>query len=461
MTLQIGIIGGGLSGTLVALKILQHFSNVEVTLFEKVPAQVCRGIAYSSSVGFQPLNVRAYQMNLWANKPGDFYKWIQNSSDRYFKDIPAADEFIKREIFGDYLEETFKKITAGLKPTQSLKIITEEVCRIENESHGLKLFTTESQVKVDYAVLALGNFLPGDIPIKNSDFYKSSLYQGNPWNRQWTKALKSSDDILFLGSGLTTIDQVINLVNDGHEGTIYIMSRRGFLPQPHRRYNAMEIPTLPVYLGITALEVFRLVRAQLKQFASEERDWRNVIDHIRTQVPQIWSYLPMEERKGFLRHIRPFWEIHRHRIPEVSHEIIQENIMSEKIKVLAGRLTDIIQEQNRAKVLLRVRGKQEEKILAVDKVVNCTGPQTDFRKIDQPLIQNLKEKGWLKTDELKLGLEVNAEGQLIGESGQVIQNIFAIGSLKKAVMWECTALREISLQADQLVRKLNSQFVSL
>ncbi len=462
MAIRIGIIGGGLSGTLVAMKTLQHFKeDVEVIIFEKVKSQFCRGIAYSSQLPFQPLNVRANQMNVWSDKPGDFYNWLSKISDRYFETMPASDEFLKREVFGDYLEETFRKVTSSLGESQHLKTVLEEVDRIDSHDSHLTLHTKSSSIDVDFTVLALGNFLPGDLPINNTAFYKSDLYQSNPWDSKWMRKLNPVDEILFLGSGLTTIDQVINLINIGHQGTIHIVSRRGFLPKPHRAYKSNELPSLPVYLGISMIEVLQLVRSQLKKWSDSHVDWRNIIDSIRTQVPQIWAYLSMEERKRFLRHVRPFWEVHRHRIPESSHEIIEKNIASGKIKISPGRLVDAVEENGIANVSIRLRGKPEFKTLNVKKVINCTGPQTDFRKIDQPLIRNLKEKGWLTTDELKLGLSVNMDGQLIGESGQTIENIFAIGSLKKAVMWECTALREISLQADQLVRKLNSQFVSL
>jgi uncharacterized NAD(P)/FAD-binding protein YdhS len=179
-------------------------------------------------------------------------------------------------------------------------------------------------------------------------------------------------------------------------------------------------------------------------------------------VPQIWAYWSLEERKRFLRHIRPFWEIHRHRIPEESLRIIEDNIHADRIQVFAGRLVDLkVEGDGTAAAMIKPRGADNFKRLTVRKVVNCTGPQTDFRKISQPLIKDLMAKGWLQTDELNLGLAVNRDGQLIGADGNVLNNIFTIGSLRKGAMWECTALREIALQADQFVSKLNPDFVSL
>jgi uncharacterized NAD(P)/FAD-binding protein YdhS len=459
---KIAVIGGGLSGTLVAMKVLQRFQqDAEVFLFEKKPLQIFRGVAYSSALKFQPLNVRASQMNLWQNKPGHFYQWLEQAWPKYFNEKPLAADFIRRDVFGDYLHESFTKSVSELKSSEKLKIIFDEVLHIDQQENKFKVATDSETVTVDFTVLALGNFLPGDLPIKNNAFYQSDLYQSNPWSLAWMNALNTNDDVLFLGSGLTTVDQVINLLKQDHHGKIKIVSRRGFIPKGHKNYKAVDLPPLPVYLGISALEVFQLARKQINIYKNSETDWRNVIDSIRTQVPQIWAYLSITERKNFLRHVRPFWEVHRHRIPEESLQILEENIASGKIEILAGRVLDMESRDGSAYVNIRPRGHTNIKVLTVQKVINCTGPQTDFRKIEQPLIQALMQKGWLKTDELNLGLAVNREGQLIREDGNVMKNIFAIGSLRKGAMWECTALREIALQADQLVNKLNSDLISL
>src|SRR5690242_14523668 len=109
MSSTIGIIGGGLSGTLVAIKILQHYKQpVQVVIFERTPARIFRGIAYSSALKFQPLNVRASQMNITENNTSDFYQWLEKKWHKYFSDLPAPSEFVRRDVFGDYLNESFQ-----------------------------------------------------------------------------------------------------------------------------------------------------------------------------------------------------------------------------------------------------------------------------------------------------------------------------------------------------------------
>lgn len=456
MSSTIGIIGGGLSGTLVAIKILQHYKQpVQVVIFEHTPERIFRGIAYSSALKFQPLNVRASQMNITESNASDFYQWLEKKWRKYFSELPASSEFVRRDVFGDYLHESFQMAAKNASENHSIKIVYDEVTEINNHGDRLELITASEKLKVDYTVLALGNFLPGDLPIQNTSFYKSNLYQANPWDTNWMNNLKEDDEVLFLGSGLTTVDQVINLLNSNHRGKIKILSRRGFMPKAHKVYKPITLPPLDVYLGISISEVVAQVRRQIAKYG----DWRNVIDNIRTQVPLIWSYLSLEERKRFLRHVRPFWEVHRHRIPEESLTILGQDISNGRIEIISGRVLNIVQQGERAIVHLRSSRTFAKRELHVTKVINCTGPQTDYRKIDQPLIQNLMKKEWLHADELNLGLAVNRDGQLINSEGEAIKNIFTIGSLRKGAMWECTALREIALQAHQLVSKLNAEAV--
>lgn len=450
---KIAIIGGGLSGTVVAMRLLEQKKPVEVVLFERVASQLFRGIAYSSALKLQPLNVRAKQMNLWSAKPGHFYSWMDEHRQNYLEHQPSQDEFIRRDAFGDYVESQFKKT---LETTDNrFSVVVDEITAINGGEKAFNLVSAKSAYSADVVILALGNFLPGDVPISNNDFYHSDQYQSNPWDIRWMERLDADAPVLFVGSGLTTVDQIINLLHNGHRGKITIMSRRGFVPKPHYNYDVVQLPPLPVLRGMAILDVVKMIRTMVKRYEPTGVDWRNVIDTVRHQVPEIWAALPTEERKRFLRHVRPFWEVHRHRIPENSYQIISKKVESGQIAIIAGRLIDITNEEQFARVEIRRRGEQSPSTIMVKKVVNCTGPQSDFRKIGQPLIVDLLQKGWLQTDELGLGLSVNSQGQPLNKDGNPVTNLYTIGSLRKGAMWECTALREIVMQADELSSRID------
>src|ERR1700689_3227283 len=69
ITMVIGIIGGGLSGALVAIQLLRKATApLRVVLIEP-RAEVGRGIAYSTSSPSHLLNVRAGNMSIFPEEP--------------------------------------------------------------------------------------------------------------------------------------------------------------------------------------------------------------------------------------------------------------------------------------------------------------------------------------------------------------------------------------------------------
>lgn len=452
---SIAIVGGGLSGTVTAIKIMQAFDEpVHISLFERTSKQLYRGVAYSSSLILQPLNVRAGQMNIWGDKPGHFFKWLSNKPDPRLNKFDEHD-FVNRHLFGDYLKNCFEDMVKE-KPQHRVTVVYEEVSQIEKHERFVVKGINES-IEADVVVLALGNFPPGDI-LKLDNAADKSFYVSNPWASDWLTTVQQDDEILFLGSGLTTIDQIVNLFEQGHRGKIHVMSRRGLIPLPHAKYHHVPVPPMQLKEGIELRDILRELRQRIDN--SKTVDWRNFIDAIRQQVPAIWKLMSYAERTRFLRHVRPYWEIHRHRIPAETHHIITKKIETGQVSVLAGNLIEVIPSGKFAEAIIRPRAEQFHVRLRVSKIVNCTGPQCDFRKIEQPLIRDLSTKGWLQHDELNLGLAVNDDGQLISRDGSAVNNVYTIGPLRKGAMWECTALREISTQADQLTGKLKADFCS-
>jgi uncharacterized NAD(P)/FAD-binding protein YdhS len=84
------------------------------------------------------------------------------------------------------------------------------------------------------------------------------------------------------------------------------------------------------------------------------------------------------------------------------------------------------------------------------KVINCTGPESNYRKVRFPIISDLIGRGKVKTDELGLGIKCTPEGRIINEQDNIEAGIWCIGPMRKAVLWETTALRELREQASEL-----------
>src|ERR1700732_3281094 len=93
------IIGGGLSGTALAIQLLlQAVVDVHITIIE--PRQsLGRGVAYSTQFDSHLLNVRAGDMSILPDSPGHFVRWLNRSTGRTWQ----ATDFVPRRIYGDYV----------------------------------------------------------------------------------------------------------------------------------------------------------------------------------------------------------------------------------------------------------------------------------------------------------------------------------------------------------------------
>jgi uncharacterized NAD(P)/FAD-binding protein YdhS len=165
---------------------------------------------------------------------------------------------------------------------------------------------------------------------------------------------------------------------------------------------------------------------------------------MRPHISEIWQALPPPEKKRFLRHARAFWEVMRHRMaPTVAEEVrkaADAGIFSAAAaRVLAARGT-----LDGVTLTVRRRGELAPETLEFDWVVNCTGPG---QGIGLPsIVADLVDAGFLEQDSLGLGVRSTADGRALVDD-RVIEDLVVIGSLRKADVWESTAVPELGLQA--------------
>jgi uncharacterized NAD(P)/FAD-binding protein YdhS len=250
------------------------------------------------------------------------------------------------------------------------------------------------------------------------------------------------------------LDRAIALHQTGHAGKIYAISRHGLMPQGHRATSPY-----PVFLDISQEHnniriLVRQVRQVVRAAISQGYDWRAVIDALRPLTQTIWKTLPLEEKQRFLRHIRPYWEVHRHRVAPNMADAITSMRDCGQLSVYAGRVLAYSEDREGVDVCVRKRHSPEPITIRVGKVINCTGPECDYRKFQDPLIANLLLSGLVRPDPLVLGLDVAANGALIDTEGKASQFLFTLGSPQKGYLWETTAVPEIRQQAAAIAQEL-------
>ncbi len=416
---EIAIAGGGASGVLLATQILRESSDAHVVVFE--PGELGLGVAYATTYPTHQLNVPASKMSAFSDDPSHFHNWL----DARYTGVYNGGSFVPRCIYGKYLRSIAVEIAATFGE------------RFEHRGEMLEVRPEEA----DFLVLATGNTAPAQWP----GAPQSRRFFASAWQHDALVPERADENVLILGTGLTAVDAVLGLRHNGHCGPIYLMSRRGLLPHEHRLFDA----PLEATAGSGSLE--DLV-SNLRSGAS--KNWRAAIDGVRPLTNDLWRGLTYAERRRFLRHVIPYWNVHRHRMAPEAATTIAELLASGMITTIAGRTLTFEDKPGCVHVRLRERGSASERTLDVQRIINCSGPEHNFAKLRNPLIRALIAEGTLTPNALDIGVEVASDGALIDMNGLPSQTIFAIGPVRFGTLIETTAIPEIRAQAKQLAATL-------
>ncbi len=452
---SIAVVGAGFSGTLLALHLMRRCPPATRIVLIERNIQFGRGQAYSTGNSSHLLNVPAGRMSAFHDQPGDFLAWLQAQPPEVLAGItPGPGSFVPRSLYGAYIRHLLNQEIGRIDAERKLELVRGEVLSIDRAAHPLMLqLDRDRQIQADLAVLAVGNFPPEAPPIEDPAFYDTDFYRADPWAPDALAGLDCDSPVLLIGTGLTMVDTVISLLDRGHAGPIHAVSRRGLLPRRHAAHGTAGGEPLPYPTGVSALT--RFLRQQAGQSAAAGGDWRPVIDGLRPFTVDIWQRMPLEDRRRFLRHARPWWEVHRHRMAGQVADRIEAAQASGQLRILAGRIRAYRPSGTQIEAVIRPRGQEALTSLRIARVVNCAGPNADYDRIAHPLVQGLLADGTARPDPLRLGLDVTGTGALVNRSGAISRRIFAVGPITKGTFWEMTAVPDIRRQTELLALHLS------
>ena len=450
---RITIIGGGASGTLLALNLLKYNGDdrLEVNLVEKRP-NIGRGVAFSTEQDVHLLNVPAAKMGAYPDDVEHFHSWLNGNGLEY-----APNAFVPRRIFGEYLREQLEEANRTRAENVELNIFDDEAVDIEMHEGkvGVHLVSGD-HLYSEKAVLAFGNFLPPHPSVADQSFVVSPKYFQDPWGPNVFDSIDPESDVLIIGTGLSMVDVTMQLFRSGHHGLINAISTRGLLPAVHKL--GFTYPSIYEEIkGTTRVtDILKSVRVHSKKAEAEGSDWRAVIDALRPVTQQIWLDLPLAEKKYFMQHLSRYWNVARHRMPPEAALTIDELRGTGQLQILKGRLQKITWE---AGIGFDVRYSTVglEQYVHADAIINCIGSESRFDQLDAPLVRNLIENGLIRCDDIRFGLDATPDGHLKGADGQPSDMLYTLGTALKGVLWESTAIPEIRAQARDLAQKLISQ----
>jgi uncharacterized NAD(P)/FAD-binding protein YdhS len=452
-TPSITVVGAGFSGTLLSLHLLRLCPPGTLIRLIERNRQFGPGQAYATDNPNHLLNVPAGRMSAFPDQPRHFLDWLHSRPTHELDGVmPDGDRFVPRRLFGRYVRQ---QLHDALRRQSSvhLELLHGSVASITQEPRNLRLHIEGGHdIATDIAVLALGNFAPEPIPVADSMFYDPTLYYPDPWSPRAFADLDPAAPVLLIGAGLTMVDAVISLLDQGHVGPIHAVSRRGLLPRCHTSTVAAPRGPITYPRGLRALT--RFLREEAEQALAAGGTWQSVIDGLRPVTQEIWATLSADDRQRFLRHLRTWWDVHRHRIAAPVAARIEAARASGQLRVHAGRLRGYESAGGRMTVRFRPRGGDDIVTLRVARVVNCSGPATDYRRVADPLVRSLLIEGIGRADSSRLGLDVSGSCALLSRSGAESRRLFAVGPVTKGAFWEMTAVPDIRRQCEQLAQRL-------
>jgi len=436
---HVAIIGGGFSGTLQAINLLRH-NGPRATLIERAPEPGV-GLAYGAAHPSHVLNVRAGNMSALPDDPGHFVRWLEA---RGVENAPAS--FIPRVMYGEYLREMLDQTRRGAG--DRLTVIHGEVEDLE-VGETATLTIDGRTLRADAAVLAVGNLPPHSPPGLDPDALSADRYMGNPWDPAMPRGLTENDTVLIIGTGLTMVDVALTLDAHGYRGKIVALSRRGLLPRPHGPgADWKKIDERP---DTETSALLHEVRAR-----AEAIGWRNAVDELRPFTQPMWGNATDSQRARFLRHLRPWWDVHRHRLAPQVHARLHAIIDRGQLSVVAGKTLSFEESDKGVAVNWRPRGGEAPETITARRVVNCTGPLTDLARTDEPLLRKLAARGTIRADEARLGIDVDNQAQTIDAKGEINPALYALGPMTRGAFWEIVAVPDIRQQTWNLARRLSN-----
>jgi uncharacterized NAD(P)/FAD-binding protein YdhS len=436
---HVAIIGGGFSGALQAINLLRH-QGPRATLIERRDA-AGRGVAYSAAHPDHLLNVRAGNMSALPQEPDHFERWLER------RQPTLTGSFAPRLIYGDYLAELLAEARA--QAPDRLTVVQGEAIDLAPAGGGWRIALADGNwIDADAVVLAPGNLPPHVPAVIDAGALPPGAFVPEPWSGDPALGLTADDTVLVIGSGLTMIDIALLLDARGFAGRIVALSRRGLVPRFHA---AVERSTLDMRPLPNAVALLRHMRAQSRAIG-----WRAAVDEIRPYTEGLWIAADLDERRRFLRHLRAWWDVHRHRIaPKVADKIAAMRADG-RLEIVAGKLADIAATGTDVRVRYRPRGQDGLKTLAVRRIVNASGPQGDLLRTEEPLLRRLIARGLIRPDPLHLGIEVSQQSEVVGAIGEPQPTLLAVGPMTRGTFWEIVAVPDIRRQTWAVARKLSN-----
>lgn len=454
------IIGGGLSGTMLAVQLLRRPGQRRILVIEP-RTELGRGEAYSAVELGHTLNGNAARMSVDPDDPDDLTQWLAEHiatggwPESAEQQVPVSELFPPRGLFGVYVQQRLAEAREdGAQRGSTVEHIRAEAVDLQIDTDSVQLtLDNGQQLHGAYAVLATGMFPAARTPQTQSSGLNAAAL--DPWNVAAMRQLDAQSSVLIIGSGLTMVDAVVSLEQAGHRGPIEVFSRHGLLPHV-RRQPPGWVDFLAEDHGIRSpRQLLRELRRHCRDAIAQGIDWQAPLDTVRAHIGRLWSQATDVQRRQFVRHVRPWWESHHHRSPPLSAQLVERLHSEGRLRIHAASFKGLEHcAKGGVSIRIRPRGEAQTCVVHGAALINSSGIEYDWRRVARPLPQQLLARGLVQPGPLALGIAAATDGAVVGEHGQAANRLFAMGPPLRGIWWESTAVTDVALQAKALAARL-------
>jgi uncharacterized NAD(P)/FAD-binding protein YdhS len=405
---------------------------VQVTIIER-GEQLGRGLAYAADSPRLRLNVPAARMSLDPERPDDFVQFAGCEA--------APQEFLPRRQYGAYIDARLSQVCSA--QPERMHVVRGEAVAIDEREVQLadgRRFAGDRFVIATGVAAQSGGVWPDDPRVVDA------------WNERACELKAQAGRILVVGSGLSAIDALQLLQAGGHRDEIVMLSRHGLLPRAHAAHGGSfqwpeRLGPAPAQLGA----LLRWGRAVVREAERAGYPWQHALDALRPQLPRLWQQLSVADRARFVRLVRPYWEVLRHRAPREALAMIEAMQAAGQLRVLAGRALECTAHGRGLDVTLRLRGGAV-RVERFAGVVRCQGGKVELDLESSPLMAALVRGGLARLDPTQLGIVTADHGRVVDAAGRPSERLFALGQPCRASRWETTSVPEIVRDARALAQ---------
>lgn len=467
--LTVAIVGGGLTGAAVALHLRNSWqqdpSSLDIVVYEP-RAEIGRGLAYDTRDTSHRVNVPAGKMSIDPSDELAFERWFHETGEARADPGALAEDgrhYPRREAFGRY-------VYAQLLPHLRGGRIHHRRQRVESigfeRGHYTLLSTDGSLNRADMLVIATSHPPPG-VPALLARLTGDGRFIADPTRPDALAGIGSSDRVLIVGSGLTAADVIASLDASGHSGPITVFSRRGLRSRGHARDTLEPRGDFVSFPASTASALIRRVRAEVRTAHAAGIGWQAVFDALRAQGGAIWRALPLVERQRFVRHVRPFWDVHRFRVaPQI--KAVSDRLKREgRLRFLAASLAEVDHAGPHHPIAVSLRLRRGGGILEddYDAIILTTGPAHRSILAQQACLKSLNDLGLLRLDDTGLGLACGDNARALDLWGAPVPGLYVAGPLARGTFGELMGLPQVNehavLVASEVRRELEKRLAWL